>query len=114
MLSASTCTAMHSLAAQLGSLPSGLAGCASGRLWQPAGAAALPLSAPAGSAPAVPEHHVAWSTNKSQQEKLQSQLGHTDMLSGYVQGATCECIIVTIKVAQYDGVEAVYWCPLPS
>ena len=111
MLSASTCTAMHSLAAQLGSLPSGLAGCASGRLWQPAGAAALPLSAPAGSAPAVPEHHVAWYHTG---EELQSQLGHTDMLSGYVQGATCECIIVTIKVAQYDGVEAVYWCPLPS
>jgi len=107
MLSASTCTAMHSLAAQLGSLPSGLAGCASGRLWQPAGAAALPLSAPAGSAPAVPEHHVAWSTNKSQQEKLQSQLGHTDMLSGYVQGTTGECVMLSNKSTHYDKVEAV-------
>lgn len=55
----STCTAVHSLAAQLVSLPSGLAGCASGRLQMPAVAAALPLSAPAGSAPAVPEHQKA-------------------------------------------------------
>ena len=45
---------------------------------------------------------------------LQSQLGHTDMPSGYVQGATCECVMVTIKVAQYNEVEAVCWCPLPG
>ncbi|KAA6417797.1 MAG: hypothetical protein FRX49_12220 [Trebouxia sp. A1-2] len=44
-------------------------GCASGRLQLPAVAAALPLSAPAGSAPAVPEQHVAWPADKLHQEE---------------------------------------------
>lgn len=69
MLPESTCPAAHLLAAQLGSLPSGLAGHASGRLQLPADAAALPLSAPAGSAPAVSEHAVAWSADKPHQEE---------------------------------------------
>ena len=62
----------------------------------------------------APKHHVAWPADRPHQEELQSQLGHTGMPSGHGQDAAGECIVVTIKVAQYDEVEAVCWWPLPS